>query len=56
MKCTFYEATGKTTCPFHLMRHTTVTDANGCVVHTYMVARYRKTKRKTARRSYGKSR
>lgn len=56
IKCLFYETTGKTTCPFHIIKYDTLVDLAGCVHHVGVAFKRPKAKRKTARRVYGKSR
>lgn len=55
-KCLFYEATRKTTCPFHIIGYKVVVDEKGCHHHVGVASRRPKSKWKTARRGYGKSR
>lgn len=56
VRCLFYETTGKTTCPFHMILFKTYTNHDKIGVRLVKVMERFKPKRKTARRGYGKSR
>jgi hypothetical protein len=56
MKCTFYEVTGNTNCPFHVIKFTPYWDLNTASDYIAFKRLKRVKKLKTTRRTHGKSR